>query len=92
MDQYLIRFERILVLISFMILVLVRSGKDCLITSLCRAVDNICVADCNSEDCLGEFCQGFRGCQQKCLPGSHPLNSRCKTISYGINIHLLLLV
>ena len=89
MDQYLIRFERILVLISFMILVLVRSGKDCLITSLCRAVDNICVADCNSEDCLGEFCQGFRGCQQKCLPGSHPLKSRCKKISDDINIHYL---
>lgn len=82
MDQYLINHERILLFISFMRLALIKSNPNCSINSLCKEGDNICVADCDSEDCLGDHCQGFRGCHHECLPGSHSLMlSELSTIS-----------
>ena len=70
--------ERILLLVLFMRFAFVKLNPDCSIKSLCKSGDNICVADCDSDDCLGEYCQGFRGCHRECLPGSHSLNFGCK--------------
>ena len=84
--------ERILLLVLFMRFAFVKLNPDCSIKSLCKSGDNICVANCDSDDCLGEYCQGFRGCHRKCLPGSHSLNFGCKKTKLNKPAVVVLLV